>query len=443
MTTFYNFLRPALNGQSDQSVVSPEKSESSAVAPVPHPWESAAVKRVNMRDYGFEQSGVHRGDASALDNLLRQIMNGRLIDENANLEQQQKHQAQIGEQIAELEKECEGVLFQQKQIEEVEIPRAQAELQRLDEELHQIRLDDSQGKYAQKDTLNRFALWKYGIAAVAGLVYIVFFYTSAVYSGMIRNVGAEIESGDSTANASTLFATVFVKGAFSVFDFHWIAPVLLLMFAFLLDYIWDHATGKARYFWMVVAVLMVLFLDALIAYKIEEQGQYFKTLMGLDQADHRWYTSADFWIVLMMGFVATLIWGVLVYAFKAELGKTDARKIVNLEIAHRNTMKAAADNFIYDLKGKINELGAQLAKMYVSIKHLRVQQRSLKVSLSELEKSVTDFYDGWLAYLNSRGNCETIKGQCEAVLTTFSTIHFRESRSYASSAEESSTIARD
>jgi hypothetical protein len=125
------------------------------------------------------------------------------------------------------------------------------------------------------------------------------------------------------------------------------------------------------------------------------------------------------------------------------LGKTDARKIVNLEIAHRNTMKAAADNFIYDLKGKINELGAQLAKMYVSIKHLRVQQRSLKVSLSELEKSVTDFYDGWLAYLNSRGNCETIKGQCEAVLTTFSTIHFRESRSYASSAEESSTIARD
>lgn len=426
MTTFYNFLRPALNGHSDQPVVSPEMGENSTqtLAPAPHPWESAAVKRVNMRDYGFEQSGVHRGDATALDNLLRQIMNGRLIDENANLEQQQKHQAQIGEQIAVIEKQCEEVLSQQRRITEVEIPKAEAEIRKMDADIHQIRLDETNGKYTT-NTLNRFALWKYGVAAVLGLMYIVCFYVSAVYSGMIRNVGVEIESGDGTANASRLFSNVFVKGAFSELDFHWIAPVLLLMFAFVLDYIWDHLEGKVRNWWMGVTVFIVLVLDALIAYKIEEQGQFLKTLMGLDRPDHYWWSSADFWIVLVMGFVATLAWGVVVYAFKTELAKTDSRQLVKLEIEHRLQLKATAESLIYDLKGQLNDLGGELAQLHLSIKHLREQQRTLKVSLSELEKSVTDFYDGWLAYLNSRGNCEATKRQCEAVLTAFSAVHFQ------------------
>lgn len=436
MTTFYNFLRPALSGHSEQPNVSPELVESIVVdpAPTPHPWESAAVKRVNMRDYGFEQSGVHRGDATALDNLLRQIMNGRLIDEDANLEQQQKHQAQIGEQIAELEKQCEEVLSQQRRIMEVEIPRTEADIRKLDADVHQIRVDETSGKYATH-TLNRFALWKYGVASVLGLIYIVCFYVSAVYSGMIRNVGMEIESGDGTASASTLFSNVFVKGAFSELDFHWIAPVLLLMFAFVLDYIWDHVQGKVRYFWMGVAVVVVLVLDALIAYKIEEQGQYLKTLMGLDRPDHYWWSSADFWIVLVMGFVATLVWGVVVYAFKTELAKTDSRQIVKLEIEHRHQLKANAEGLMYDLKGQLNDLGGKLAQLRLGIKHLREQQRTINMSLSELEKSVTDFYDGWLAYLNSRGNCEAIKQKCESVLAAFSAAHFREKRQAIRTAE--------
>jgi hypothetical protein len=426
MTTFFNPLRPALNGTATESleasVPEPVLTETPSVA---HAWESAAVKRVNMRDYGFEQSGLHRGDAAGLDNLLRQIMNGRLIDENANLEQQQQYQAQIGEEIAELEKQAEEVLTQQRRITEVDIPKAEAEIHRLEEEMHQIRVDEAKGYYAP-NTVDRFSLWKFGVASVVGLVYVFCFYLSAVYSGMIRNIGTEIESVDGTASASTLFSNIFVKGAFSTFDFHWIAPVLLLMFAFVLDYLWDHTEGKARMGWMIGVAAMVLFLDALIAFKIEEQAQSIKRLMGLEDPNHHWWSSTDFWIVLVMGFVATLGWGVLVYAFKTELGKTDARKIVNLEIQHRLGLKATVEQLIFDLKGQLTELGGKLNQLYLGIKRLKEKQKTLKVSLSELEKSVTDFYDGWLAYLNSRGNCEPVKRKCEAVMAEFSAAYFRE-----------------
>jgi len=427
MTTFFNSLRPALNGTTTESFEFSEPVLADTPV-VPHPWESAAVKRVNMRDYGFEQSGLHRGDAAALDNLLRQIMNGRLIDENANLEQQQQYQTQIGEEIAEIEKQAEEVLTQQRHITEVDIPQAESEIRRLEEEVHQIRVDEAQGHYAL-NTVDQFSLWKYGITAVLGLVYVFCFYLSAVYSGMIRNIGAEIESSDGAANASTLFANIFVKGAFSTFDFHWIAPVLLLIFAVVLDYFWDHTDGKQRIWWMVSVAAMVLFLDALIAFKIEEQGQNIKQLMGLEDPNHHWWSSIDFWIVLVMGFVATLGWGVLVYAFKTELGKTDSRKIVSLKIEHRQHLREVVEKTIYDLKGQLTDLGGKLNQLYLGIKRLKEKQKTLKVSLSELEKSVTDFYDGWLAYLNSRGNCEPIKRKCEMVLAEFNATHFREPNS--------------
>jgi hypothetical protein len=431
MTTFFNPLRPALNGTSIEPMATAELPLQAEMPGNPHSWETAAVKRVNMRDYGFEQSGVHRGDAAGLENLLRQIMNGRLIDENANLEQQQQYQAQIGEEIAELEKQAEEVLTQQRRITEVDIPKSESDIRRLDEEIHKIRVDEAQGLYAP-NTLDRFSLWKYGVSVVLGLIYVFCFYLSAVYSGMIRNIGVEIESADGTASASTLFTNIFVKGAFSTFDFHWIAPVLLLMFAFVLDYLWDHTGGVRRTAWMMVVAALVLILDALIAFKIEEQAQAIKQLMGLEDPNHHWWSSTDFWIVLVMGFVATLGWGVLVYAFKAELGKTDSRKVVNLEVQRRQILRKAVEQAIFDLQGQLNDLGGKLNQLYLGIKRLKEKQKTLKVSLSELEKSVTDFYDGWLAYLNSRGNCESLKQKCEAVMTEFSAAYFRDPNSLLS-----------
>ena len=262
------------------------------------------------------------------------------------------------------------------------------------------------------------------------------FYVSAVYSGMIRNLGLEIEAADGTAGAGALFANVFVKGAFSTLDFHWIAPVLLLMFAFVLDYLWDHSAGRNRIAAMVGVALTVLVLDALIAFKIEAQGQYLKTLMGLEDPTHRWWMSTDFWIVLVMGFVATLAWGMVAYAFRAELAKTDARRVVALEIGHRQSLIGKVQQVIFDLKAQLNDLAGQLAQLHLSIRQLREQQRTLKVSLSELEKSVTDFYDGWLGYLNSRGNCQTVKQECSAVLAAFSAAHFRQPESLPTSIGE-------
>lgn len=424
MTTFFNPLRPDLNGTASDAIESAEIMPAETPIAAPHTLDNAIAKRVNMRDYGFEQSGVHRGDAKALANLFRQILSGRLIDENTNLEQQQEHQARIGEQIADLEKQSEEVLSRQRRITEVEIPQAEAEIRSLEDEIHEIRVDEAAGRY-NPDQMNRFALWKYGIMTVLGLLYVVCFYISAVYSGLIRNIGAAAQNTEGESNLRILFSNVFVKEAYSELDFHWVAPILLLMFAIVLDFLWDQLQGRKRIVAMVVVALLVFVLDALIAFKIEDVCFQIKKMTGTEDPNHYWLSSADFWIVVVMGFVATLAWGVVLYAFKQELAKVDPRRMVTLEVARRQGLKAAVTKLIFTLKGEMQDLEGKLGQLYLAIKHLREKQRTLRVSLAELEKSVSDFYDGWLAYLNSRGNCEPVKQSCAEVMTAFSDAHLR------------------
>ena len=408
MTTFFNFS-DATNSQETIDAMALEQTIANGYA-----------KKVNMRDYGYEQSGSHRGDASALANLFRAILNGRLIDENANAEQQQKNKEALNVQILELEKEAESIQAEQRKIQDVQIPKAEAEIRDHDERILQVRKDEASGLY-QPGAINRFTLWKLGFSVVLLAVYLTCFYVSAVYSGIIRNIGAELE-GDND-QVMTLFSNIFVPGAFSVFSLHWIAPILLFCFAIALDVIYDAFKGWVRILSITICVLVTLALDGLIAYKIEQKSQEIKSMMGLADPDHVWWLSPDFYIVVLMGFVATIVWGLLLYAFKKELAKKDAHRVVALEIRHINDLKRTVHKFIFDLKAAFADLDAKMAKLVLDIKNLKERQRTLLFSKAELEKSINDFYDGWLSYLNGLSNSDSEKAACETVREQFYARH--------------------
>ncbi len=381
--------------------------------------------RVNMSEYGYEQSGDHRGDPMALANLFRMILNGRIIDENANMEQQQKNQEAIQEQIVELEKQAEDIVADQKKIREVDIPKTKAEILDYDEQILQVRKDEALGLY-KPGAINRFVLWKLIIGVVMGAIYIICFYVSAVYSGIIRNIGTELEGDD--VQIQTLFSSVFVSDAFTMFDFHWIAPILLFSFALVLDILVSSFQKTARIISVSLAVLLTLFLDGLIAFKIEEKIQEIKSMTGFTDAEHHWYSSADFYIVILMGFFGTLAWGILFHNLKKEVAKTDANRVVALEIRHLQDLKRKADKLVFEFEALFADLEAKMGKLLLDIKQLKKRQNTLVFSKAELEKSINDFYNGWLSYINGLGNRITLKQDCEAVLQKFYIEHIQDSK---------------
>lgn len=403
-----NFNTPAPVNPTNPLV---QNAEYNSVQPQKPTMMTMSVKKVNLRDYGTEQSLAHKGNADALYNAFLEIRSGHIIDENADIEQQQKYQLQLDDKIANFEKDVIGLESASEQITAVEIPNLERTIEELETEIHEWVLEKHQ---AQKpDTVNRFNLFRLGIMCLLGLVYVFAFYVSAVYMGMMRDIDKTFEDAQKNHSMNAIFNAVFSKEAFSTFNFHWFAPILLLMFALGIEQIWKSLAGKKRIALLILAILFTAALDAIIAYKIESTNQQVKMMMGLENPNHIWWKSGDFYAVLMMGFIGTLVWGGLSYAFTEELGKTDLIKIVNLEVNRRKNKIREIRERIASLKSSIVDLQSRMKQLEVDMKRLREQKQTMKVSMAELERYAAMFYDGWIKLVSTIPNGELLRSQCE------------------------------
>ena len=386
--------------------------------------KSGMVKRVDLTKYAVERSMAHRGDPGALNNMFNEIRCGHLIDESEDFDLQEQYQFKLADQIIQFEKESEEMLGEKLKIKEVSIPKLKSKVSELDRELHNWILKLEQP--AEKDIMNKFTLWKLGISLFLGLVYICLFYISCVYMGMVRNPMAEAEAlYKSGGDTSSLFAAIFSVKAFNVIDFHYVSPILLLLFAVLLDHIFTNAKGVIRVITMVVAVLITLVLDALIAYKIENTNFEMKKLMGIEDPSHVWYLSSDFYIVLIMGFVATLVWGFILIAFKRELQKTDHKKVIGLEMSFVKKHINDLNDEISILELALQDLETKLRKIVLDIKKLGERKNDLRISIPELDRYIAKFFDGWMEVITVLRD-EVTKKECQQVYENFRAMHIKE-----------------
>lgn len=399
------------------------------------------VMRVNLKDYAIKQSMAHKGDAKALLNLFNEIRSGHLIDESADFEFQENHRYALDDQIIDLEKASEELLGEQQKVNEVSIPKLQKGILEFEDAIHQWRLKEKQPH--APDIMNRFTLWKYSIMLGLGLIYILAFYISCVYMGMVRNPIEEAQLlNQNGGSANSLFGAIFSRRAFGVLDFHWASPILLLMFAFVIDFIIHNMNGAKRIFIIGTLIVITFILDGLIAYKIENTNFEMKKLMGFDDVSHHWYSSSDFYIVLIMGFVATLTWGILLIAFKQELGKTDFTKVVVLEVGFLQKKITDIKNQIEALELTLVDIVTKIRKINLEIKKLRERKRDLKISIPELERYITKFYDGWMQVVSIIPNNIAIKQACEQINEEFREMYINGNRLIDNNQEEIETGSR-
>jgi hypothetical protein len=377
----------------------------------------ALVHYDRLFDYGYDKSDIHRGNPKALWNLLVQLKRGNPIDPNANEDHWQKQRQEIDEQIVALQKKIEQARADMGHINGTDIPKLEHQIQELDEQILQIQKDQANG-LRNPDHLDRFRLQVFWGLFILLTVFVYLFYVSSFYSAFYRDLATEMQAAGQQGVTSVLSA-IFSRKAFSTLDFHWVGPFLLFAFGGFL-HILSERKGWQGGLMLVSMVLVVLITDMLLAFFIEDKNFSLKVMMGLaDNANHQWWTSPVFYLVIAMGFVASLVWSGFLHAIMEEVGKRDVGRLVSLDIQHRKQQQWSCKAQINDLKAKLTALEGQLIQFELDVNSLKDKRGKLVLSEAALEKYVTDLYDGWLSYVNNRLHSDTLRNQCEAVLETY------------------------
>jgi len=314
------------------------------------------VVRVNLRNYGFKKAGHHEADAKALENLFNQILNGYIIDENANEERQLKEQQRIDAQIGEIDQQAENLQMEIRKINETDIPKIQNTIDFLDDEVNNIKLEVI--NHAQNP-----------------------------------------------------------NHAFTEFNLHWFAPVIFFVFGIVLHVAYE--PSKWRVIKMLGTLSFILLADALLAYFVENKSHEVKVMMGLDEPNYHFYTSAVFYMVLVMGYCTCLGWSVILHQIKEEYGKKDVEKIAKMEIEIRKEKRLALVNQVQDLKALLITHEGGINKLRKEIEGLKKIREQIALSMSDLEQRITNFYDGWLIYVNKVSDNTELKNECDAILRKF------------------------
>jgi len=386
------------------------------------PADEAPLAPVNLHAVGYEKAEQHRGNAHALDNLLNRVLRGYLVDERNDDSRRQQHEQRVSNQLLELEKQAETARTEIRKINGTQLPALRDAIEQLDEEIVQIRRDEAAG-LRDPNHLDRFKLRLYGGLVGLLTLFVFMFYVSAFYSAFYRDLAGELQTAGPDKQTGVLSA-IFAKTAFSVIDFHWCGPLLLFAFGGLLHVLVDNKTLVGRL--MLVSLLGVIAgTDGLIAYFVEAKNHEVKVLMGLAEAgSHAWWASPVFWLVIAMGFVAALVWSALLHAWMQEVSKKDVGRIAALDIQHRQDKQWSLKGQINTLTTSLADLEGQLVSIELDIKALQARRQSVVFSPSELEKYVTDFYDGWLTYVNNRmGNDAPLREACDAIIKAFYVRH--------------------
>lgn len=399
----------------DQLADSPSTTTVPTSAPIPQP----NAIRVNLRDYGFSKAGEHHGDAGALANLFNQIRQGFVLDENANDEKQQHEKVDveidaISQTVSELQTEI-------RRINESKIPKVEGAVALVDDDIHDIQINTLKAMNDPRH-VNRFNLGLYWAVFVPATLFLILFYVSAFHSGFYRDVIGEVQQADN-GNVNGVLNAIFNRSAFTELNLHWLSPVVFFVFGLILHIAFE-SPGRGRWLKVISVLLFILLADGFLAYFIEDKSHQVKVLMAMEGTDYHFYTSAVFYMVLILGYCTCLGWSIILHQIKEERGKLDIEKVAQIETRIRKEKRLVLTNQIQDLKALLLTHQGKIEGLNNTVDQLRRKRERISLSLSDLHKRITDFYDGWLSYVNLRGRDNSaLKTDCHQTLQNFYADH--------------------
>ena len=378
-----------------------------------------AVNRKPLRDWGHEQAGLNRGDAAALECHLRWIREGHIVDETYNEHEEMFRKRQIGDEIMFKEKEKSDKDKDQLQIKDVVIADKEKQIGQLKERIEEKKIQMAEGTI--KSSYNGARFWLYTSLCLFISIYLVFFYSSAINASFFRNMQQMVNSG-SNGDVSLMLNSIFdVKGIFTAgpqLIFTYLGAFIFFGFG-ILPHIFHHEKSKYSLIKVIIAIILCLVIDSLLAYKIDSGIHDLKSMMGIADPTWVWYKSVNFYLVLAFGFGTYLLWGFIYEATLAEHEKKNVNAKAEIEIKGLKKRIREIENEIISNKANMVELQKQIDSLKIEIEVLKKQLEQASLKPEELRRNMEQFYAGWLVFLNGTNELNINKESCENIYKQF------------------------
>lgn len=396
-----------------------EKAKSLFAAKATESTESASTEpkviKVDLHDYGLIKAGATGAEPSALRNLLNDIRNGFIVDENENEEEQIKERENKENEIAQLIQEKTEKESGIRKINEVQIPSLKDKIAVMKGDMN--RLEVEKLKSDKTKGLNTFNLNLYWTVFIFATIFLYAFYLSAFHTAFVKDIGKSITDANGE-NISELLNQVFNKQAFFELNMHWLAPVIFYVFGLVLHIAYD-SESKNRMYAVGAVLILILTSDSLVAYFIEYNSHLIQVLNGMPAEDWTFYKSPRFYLVLFLGFFTCLGWSIILHAIKGEYLKEDTDLIFNTKLLQLREQEDELNKQVDQLKQDVITIESSMKQLQATIELKTKQLNNIVYSVTNLEKRITAFYDGWITYIANLRNNSALIAANEATFAEF------------------------
>lgn len=380
------------------------------------------VERVkSFNDYAFQKAGLNRGSDLSLKTYLKWIKDGHLVDETYNEKEEHLLKQQVKSKITAKDEEKEKIDGEKRTAVEVSKPSIEKKIKDLNDEIQQTKLDLEDNKIVTGYHPEKYFMYA-GLTFLLSF-YLLFFYASAIYASFFRNAGTILKmTGDDIA---LYLDSIFdVKGIFTA------SPVLLIVYLgaflfFAIGLIPHNIEGKNKKLNIGLAIFGAFIADSLMAYKIDLGIHDLKVMAGVADADWNFYSSINFYMVLLFGFCAYLVWGymfeMMLKEKKKKTGDVRAALIIKGLKEEIKTLRSE----LQVLETKIIELETQIKNILYQLEQLKKDLESRMLNPDALSQNLTSFYMGWLQYLNGT-DLSLEKVKCEETFNDFMQAQFNQ-----------------
>lgn len=380
------------------------------------------VERVrSFREYAFEKAGLNRGDYLSMKANLQWIKDGHLVDETYNEKEEHLLKQQVKNKIIAKDEEKEKVDGEKRTSIEVSKPSIEKKIKDLNDEIQQTKLDLEDNKIGTGYQPEKYFMYA-GLTVLLSF-YLLFFYASAIYASFFRNAGTILKTaGDDIA---LYLDSIFdVKGIFTA------SPVLLIVYLgaflfFAIGLIPHNIEGKNKNLFVGLAIFGAFIADSLMAYKIDLGIHDLKVMAGVADADWCFYSSINFYMVLLFGFCAYLVWGYMFEMMLKEKNKKTGDARAALIIKGLKEEIKTLKNELQVLEAKIIELETQIKNILSQLEQLKKDLESRMLNPDALSQNLTSFYMGWRQYLNGT-DLSLEKVKCEETFNDFMQAQFNQ-----------------
>ncbi|MEY4875195.1 MAG: hypothetical protein RL708_344 [Bacteroidota bacterium] len=375
-------------------------------------------QKIRLSDYAFIQAGYNRGAAKSFVTHLEWIKEGHIADEGFSEQEHTLRKKKIENNIQTKDSERFKVEGEKQTIIEIKIPSIQNIINDIKDEIKQIKIDAIDKKIVSDYQGIRY--WTYLILLGMLSIYLIFFYASTINSAFFRNANSLI------ANAGTditmLLDSIFdPKGIFKLS-----ASLIFVYFGAFLFFaigLLPHGMmmGKSKYkYWFAALMVLGAFIaDSALAYKIDKGLHDLKLMAGVPDNDWRFYSSINFYLVLLFGFCAYLVWGQLYEMLLKEKDKKNTDLKAELLIKELKATLKEQNVLLQEQQTKIKQLESEIEILKNELDKLKKELESAMSNPDELARNLTSFYKGWQQYLMGSSELEPERKECEIAFNEF------------------------